>query len=177
MRPLSAEERALWDKVAATIRPLSREPVETPTATEPVKAAPLPPASIRGRVPPPRPVTMAPAGRPAGGTLDGSWDRKLSRGDVMPDRTIDLHGHTLDRAWDSIDLGLERAIRGGERVVLLITGHAPKGEPPIERGKIRAAVHDWLAVSRHSSRIAAVRSAHPRHGGRGSLYVILRRPA
>jgi DNA-nicking Smr family endonuclease len=118
---------------------------------------------------------VTPAPRPAGGTLDGSWDRKLTKGDVSPDRVIDLHGHTLDRAWDAIDLGLDRAISAGERVVLLITGHAPRGEPPIERGKIRAAVHDWLAVSRHARRIAAVRSAHPRHGGRGSLYVILRR--
>ena len=36
-------------------------------------------------------------------------------------------------------------------------------------------VHDWLSVSRHAGRIAAVRNAHPRHGGGGSLYVILRR--
>ena len=175
MRPLSAEERALWDKVAATIRPLSRDPIDPPVKTEPVRPVPLPPAKVRGRVPAPRPTVLPPQARPAGGTLDGSWDRKLTRGDVSPDRTIDLHGHTLDRAWDAIDLGLDRAIGAGERVVLLITGHAPKGEPPIERGRIRAAVHDWLAVSRHASRIAAVRSAHPRHGGRGSLYVILRR--
>ena len=37
------------------------------------------------------------------------------------------------------------------------------------------AVHDWLAVSRHAPRIAAVRAAHGRHGGGGSLYIILRR--
>lgn len=173
MRPLSAEEKALWEKVTATIRPLSRVPVdkiqEAPAATPP------PPPKVRGRVPAPRPIVMPSSPNPVGGNLDGSWDRKLERGNVSPDRTIDLHGHSLDRAWDAIDIGLDRAIAAGERVVLLITGHAPRGEPPIERGKIRAAVHDWLAVSRHASRIAAVRSAHPRHGGRGSLYVILRR--
>jgi DNA-nicking Smr family endonuclease len=32
-----------------------------------------------------------------------------------------------------------------------------------------------LAASRHSSRIAAVRGAHRRHGGGGSLYIILRK--
>jgi DNA-nicking Smr family endonuclease len=36
-------------------------------------------------------------------------------------------------------------------------------------------VHDWLVASRHASRIAAVRGAHRRHGGGGSLYLILRR--
>ena len=67
------------------------------------------------------------------------------------------------------------AIARGDRVILLITGHVRPGEPPIQRGRIRAAVHDWLAVSRHASKIAAVRGAHPRHGGGGSLYLVLRR--
>jgi DNA-nicking Smr family endonuclease len=81
----------------------------------------------------------------------------------------------LDRAWSAIDNALEDAIAAGDRVVLLITGHHRPGEPPIARGRIRAAVHDWLAASRHASRIAAVRGAHRRHGGGGSLYLILRR--
>ena len=99
----------------------------------------------------------------------------MRSGTVEPDRTIDLHGMTLDRAWQSIDGGLAQAIARGERVVLLVTGHHRPGEPPVARGKIRAAVHDWLAASRHAPAIAAVRGAHVRHGGGGSLYLVLRR--
>lgn len=120
----------------------------------------------------------APLPKPAAAnTLDGGWDRRLKAGTVSPDRTLDLHGHNLDSAYGAIDLALERAIAGGERVVLLITGHARAGEPPVQRGRIRAAVNDWLAASRHAPRIAAVRAAHRRHGGGGSLYIILRRSA
>jgi DNA-nicking Smr family endonuclease len=36
-------------------------------------------------------------------------------------------------------------------------------------------VGDWLAASRHAGDIAAVRNAHPRHGGGGALYIVLRR--
>jgi DNA-nicking Smr family endonuclease len=108
-------------------------------------------------------------------TLDGSWDKKLRSGALEPDRTIDLHGMNLDRAWTAIDRGLDQSIARGHRLVLLITGHHRPGEQPIERGKIRAAVHDWLAASRHAQDIAAVRGAHRRHGGGGSLYLILRR--
>jgi DNA-nicking Smr family endonuclease len=108
-------------------------------------------------------------------TLDGSWDKKLRGGSVEPDRVLDLHGMNLDGAWQAIDSALEAAIASGDRVVLLITGHHRPGAPPVERGRIRAAVHDWLAASRHSSRIVAVRGAHRRHGGGGSLYLILRR--
>lgn len=75
----------------------------------------------------------------------------------------------------AIDRTLERAIATGARIVLLVTGHHRPGAPPVERGKIRAAVHDWLAASRHAPSIAAVRGAHRRHGGGGSLYIILRR--
>jgi len=82
---------------------------------------------------------------------------------------------TLDRAWSAIDSMLERAIVSGARILLLVTGHHRPGDPPVERGKIRAAVHDWLEASRHASKIAAVRGAHRRHGGGGSLYIILRR--
>lgn len=172
MRQLSADEQALWARVTATIRPLSRETVEA----EPVPAEPGPAAAA----PRPRPIAAArpsPPPRPPrpGTTLDGSWDKRLRSGSVSPDRVLDLHGHSLDRAWRAIDDGLERAIASGDRVVLLVTGHERPGEPPIERGKIRAAVHDWLAASRHAARIAAVRGAHPRHGGGGSLYIILRR--
>jgi DNA-nicking Smr family endonuclease len=82
---------------------------------------------------------------------------------------------SLDGAWRAIDRGLETAIARGERVVLLITGHQRSGEPPLRRGAIRAAVHDWLAASRHAGDIAAVRAAHRRHGAGGSLYIVIRR--
>jgi DNA-nicking Smr family endonuclease len=174
VRSLSPDEQALWSRVTSTIRPLSRdlkdqaETPEKPTEKEPKK--------VVGKVLPPSPRTVATPVRPRPGTtLDGSWDRRLKGGAVEPDRIIDLHGHNLDQAWTAIDRGLDQSIQRGDRVVMLITGHARPGEPPVQRGRIRAAVHDWLAVSRHAGRIAAVRGAHRRHGGGGSLYIVLRR--
>ncbi|MGI8932175.1 MAG: Smr/MutS family protein [Sphingomicrobium sp.] len=175
MRSLSAEEAQLWARVAATIRPLSRDPAEAPRLAAP--AIESPPAKLRGRVPPPRPIVRAllPPRALQHATLDAGWDREIKTGRIVPDHTLDLHGHNLDRAWVAIDRALEQVIAGGGRVLLLITGHERRGEPPLERGRIRAAVHDWLAASRHSASIAAVRGAHRRHGGGGSLYIILRR--
>jgi DNA-nicking Smr family endonuclease len=172
VRSLSADEEALWAQVAATIRPLSREPLKTLERPE----QPGPARSTRSAVDRPAPRTAEPVkSPPKPGTLDSNWDKRLRAGTVEPDRVLDLHGLNLDKAWAAIDRGLEAAIKSGERVLLLITGHARPGDPPVHRGKIRAAVHDWLAVSRHAPRIAAVRGAHRRHGGGGSLYIILRR--
>ena len=174
MRKLSPEEAELWARVTATIAPLSREKLPPkPAEKQPeLKQVKVRPAPAPAPAPTPKPA-LAPT--TTGNTLDGTWDRRLRSGSVEPDRVLDLHGMKLDQAWRAIDDALGRAILRGERVVLLITGHHRKGEPPIRRGRIRAAVHDWLTHSRHARQIAAVRGAHRRHGGGGSLYIILRR--
>jgi len=174
VRSLSPDEAELWARVAATIRPLSRTPVTPESAEKPIESEPrevprpvVRPSIQRSPSEPPKPKV--------GTTLDGSWDRRLGSGSVEPDRVLDLHGMNLDSAWRAIDRALEQAIAAGDRIVLLITGHHRPGAPPVERGRIRAAVHDWLAASRHARHIAAVRGAHRRHGGGGSLYLVLRR--
>lgn len=162
MRPLNPEEEALWQRVVESVRPLH--------AVNP-KSDPGPARAPKIAV---RPTVAAPARKAEPGTtLDGSWDRRLSRGLVQPDRTVDLHGHSLATAYDLLDRRLEQAAATGDRVLLLITGKARSGTE--RRGAIRAAVGDWLAASRHAGHIAAVRGAHPRHGGSGALYIVLRR--
>jgi DNA-nicking Smr family endonuclease len=112
-------------------------------------------------------------------TLDGTWDRKIDGGRVVPDCTIDLHGDNLAAAHHRLDRGLDDAIRDGSRVILLVTGRPPRaGTSRIDlprRGIIRDSIGDWLAASPHARSIAAVRGAHPRHGGAGALYIVLRR--
>lgn len=166
----------MWGRVVATVSPLPGRAVVAPS----VKAR-RPSPSIAS-VPVQTPATKRAALAPVENNLDGGWDRRLSRGLVAPDRSIDLHGLTLDRAYGAIDGTLDAAIRAGDRIVLMVTG---KARPDVRsgagagagagRGAIRAVVGDWLAVSRHAGSIAAVRNAHPRHGGDGALYVILRR--
>lgn len=117
--------------------------------------------------------------RPPQNTLDASWDRKLSRGMAAPDLTIDLHGHTLSSAHAELEAGLTRAVAMQARLILLVTGRPPPpGRSRLDnplRGVIRASIGDWLHHSRHAAHIAAIRNAHPRHGGAGALYVVLRR--
>ena len=171
-RRLSAEERALWARVAATVTPFegkSAEKAEMPAEAllPPVKRKP-----IARALPPPRPARLNEPAPPE--TLDGGWDRRLRKGTVSPDRTIDLHGHTLAAAANALEDALARAVMDDVRVLLVITGKPPKPDTK-GRGLIRAAIGTWLGSSGYRDRIAAVRNAHPRHGGTGALYVILRR--
>lgn len=170
-RPLGPDEAALWRRVLASVRPLEGRHAHPAPASPPTPVA----GPARRAPPAAMPVHTPPAARPhAEATLDGGWDRRLARGIVGPDSSLDLHGDTLDRAYARIDSGLERAIARGDRVVLLVTGK-PRADARGGRGAIRAVVGDWLAASRHAGAIAAVRPAHPRHGGAGALYLVLRK--
>lgn len=173
-RRLSAEEQALWGRVVSTVRPLRMQDAR---ALEPPSAsAPAPPAPRPRPAPTPHATTLRKAPAGVGTSLDGGWDKRLARGAVVPDVVVDLHGHNLTTAYALLDRRIEDAIRAGARVILLITGRPPSDDRrPVARGAIRAAVGDWLAASRHAADIAAVRPAHPRHGGAGALYLILRR--
>jgi DNA-nicking Smr family endonuclease len=183
-RGLSPDEAALWRRVAATVTPLHPAPptvAKAPPPAEPV--APAPPLKrIKGRVPPLRPAPAPPAApvRPLTASgLDATWDRKLTRGAVEPDVTIDLHGMTLGVAHDRLNGGIAQALAMGARVILLIAGkHRPVPENDLRgerRGAIRAKLLDWLAASPHAGRIAAVRAAQPRQGGDGAVYIVLRK--
>jgi DNA-nicking Smr family endonuclease len=169
VRRLSADEEKLWARVVRSVRPLEgvTPPAEPPETPETVPAKP--------RAPVPAPAPPAPRRHLPGTTLDGTWDRRLARGAVAPDFTVDLHGHNLATAYHLLDRRLEQAIASEARLLLLVTGKPPGPERPVKRGAIRAAVGDWLAASRHAADIAAVRGAHPRHGGAGALYIVLRR--
>lgn len=167
----------MWARVVATVAPLRRA-VETLPATAP-EAPRAKPRDVPVVTRPNAPTSLDASGRKRaerpGETLDGGWDRRLARGVIAPDRTIDLHGHTLASAHAALDHALERAIADEARVVLVVTGRARPADAQPRRGLIRAAIGDWLGASRHAARIAAIRNAHPRHGGAGALYLILRR--
>lgn len=182
-RRLAPEESALWKKVAATVKPLTKAkapvtpptvsvPKPTPRSTAAPAAAPRPASSL----PPPR-------RRHSAATLDGHWDRRLRKGLVRPDFSIDLHGHTLASAQALLDDAIGRALLRGARVLLVVAGRLRPGADrlpvmhgdPRPRGAIRASLPDWLAYSPYADQIVALRPAHISHGGAGAVYVILRR--
>jgi len=192
-RKLSPDEAALWSRVAGTVKqygprnppPLGEVAVRRTDLAGAAKANPG-----ASRKPPPPPVdlrsTASRGGSPLpkgddlpGRTLDANWDRKLARGVIHPDFTIDLHGASLDAAHSRLDHGLTLALAQGARVVLLVTGRSRPADGEAgrgdRRGAIRAKFLDWLAAGSHASRIAAIRPAHPRHGGAGAVYLILRK--
>jgi DNA-nicking Smr family endonuclease len=125
-------------------------------------------------------------------TLDSSWDRHISSGRIVPDIVIDLHGLRREAARQLLYRRVVDACDRGLRVILVITGKGDNpGPAPADlmpgnlkegrhgnasiRGAIRADLPRWLGEEGLSTRIAAVRRAHPRHGGAGAAYLVLKR--
>ncbi|AOR77111.1 Smr/MutS family protein [Novosphingobium resinovorum] len=182
-RRLTEEEKAVWAQVARTVKPLvaPRKLVEPEAPVMPVPVAPPPPVKkVKGRVPPPSLPKAAPP-KPRVDVpvnLDGSWEKRISKGTLLPDFSLDLHGSNLDQAYMRLMHGLVQAKAMGARVVLIVTGKArpvDAADRGSARGAIRAKIADWLAASEHASDIVAIRGAHRRHGGQGAIYLVLKK--
>lgn len=200
-RGLSVGEQAAWAHLAASVKPLpGKKRPAAPATSEAVlplsgaaagRPVPAPPGKFVKPVKDSRPLAQTPAKHspvkrppppaPTASTdagLNSHWDRRVKGGRLEPDLTLDLHGDTLDSAYDRIMSALDQARSMGARVVLVVAGRERPVDPAdrmTRRGAIRAKLLDWLAASRHADAITAVRRAHIRHGGEGALYLILKR--
>lgn len=180
-RRLGEQEKALWGRVIATVEPLHKMKLTVEVKAPPVVARPVRVAAKAGKPavvsPPVRPAVPPAQPNKVPHNLDGHWDRRIDKGGIIPDVSIDLHGSALSGAYARLDGALEQAIIQKMKVVLLVTGKARAHDRASGqgRGAIASVVRDWLGSSRHAGSIAAVRGAHPSHGGAGALYIILKR--
>src|ERR1700744_3118294 len=176
-RVLSDEEHALWQTVAKQTKPLRKKPRPTKASHEsdaPDVAKAAPPASspsaktvrVTKPVAPPSPPPLAPIGR--------RERSQLSRGRKQIDARLDLHGMTQVRAHRVLQDFLHRAHADGLSFVLVITGKGKTGAES-ERGVLRRAVPQWLALPEFRTVVVGFEEAHIGHGGEGALYVRIRR--
>jgi DNA-nicking Smr family endonuclease len=109
-------------------------------------------------------------------SFDRDVDRALSKGKRVPEGKLDLHGMTLAAAERAVTTFIAEASAQNRRVVLIVTGKGLRLEGGrVFGGRIRAEFPAWLERAENRTRVAGMRPAHPRHGGSGAFYVLLRR--
>lgn len=188
-RRLRPDEIELWHKVAETAQKMHPER-KAPT---PVAPKPKPRKTPQPRIPefnlgqsskhstPPH--QLAPAISDALRARPVAMDRKtfarMSKGKLVPEGRIDLHGMTLDRAHTALVRFMLMSHTRGRRLVLVITGKGKdrdEGGPiPVRRGVLRHQVPHWLEVPPLAQVVLQVVPAHISHGGEGAYYVYLKR--
>jgi DNA-nicking Smr family endonuclease len=162
-RGLDPTDRALWDEITKSIKPL-RELVPKKAA---VDAATDPLREHRHR-PPAAPARPAPAAKspPPLAKLDRRERSRVARGRTEIDGRLDLHGLTLERARARLATFLASSQSQGAGLVLVITGKS---------GALRREVPHWLALPELRTLVIGFEEATPAHGGSGALYVRIRR--
>lgn len=194
-RKLTAEERELWSRVAASTHALHHgKPISAETETNPAESvASHPPKKPRFEVKDFRIGQSTPdlawrhdlapsiseslARQPV--VMDRKTHREMNRGKLDPEAKIDLHGMTLAQAHPELIHFILSAQDRGCRLVLVITGKGKRGldEGPIpqRQGVLRHQVPHWLRLPPLGAVVMQVSEAHLKHGGSGAYYVYLRR--
>ena len=95
---------------------------------------------------------------------------KLKRGKMKIDGRLDLHGRTQSEAHDALHRFLEASSARRFRCVLVVTGKGYNGQ-----GLLRQMVPRWLEEQDNRQKVVTYCTAHPRHGGDGALYILLKR--
>lgn len=200
-RKLGKAERALWENVARTTNPLpgrmealkaiesadqiAPEPVERPREKSGAAENVLPESmkralkrhftgenSDRAAEAGPDPHSPSEKRRRGQGRIDRPVHRKLARGHLPLDATLDLHGLDQAAAHGRLTAFIVQSHRQGLRHVLVITG---KGASFGSEGVLRRAVPMWLAQPGLSAIVSGVDAAGRSHGGEGAIYVRLKK--
>ncbi|WP_289042949.1 Smr/MutS family protein [uncultured Aliiroseovarius sp.] len=192
-RHLSAEDKALWKKVAdSTERLHPARPRAPALPAKPAKPTTPPSPSAPTRksfrlgektVQKARTHDFAPNLSDSVARQPLSMDRKtfgkMKKGRMSPEGRLDLHGMTIAQAHPRLTRFILDAAAQDRRLVLVITGkgkHRDDGGPiPVRHGVLRHQVPHWLRSMPLSQYVMQVEQAHLKHGGHGAYYVYLRR--
>jgi DNA-nicking Smr family endonuclease len=111
--------------------------------------------------------------------MDKKNFKKLVKGKMEIEGTIDLHGLTADQAKIKLITFINHSYSLGKRLIIVITGKGKhKGFDEFQRpinGVLRQNLPEWLSGPSVSNKVLQVTQAQPKHGGAGAFYVYLRR--
>ena len=187
-KPPHLRDWHLWTEVTRTVSPLHPERL----VEEIAEAPPLPAPPTRAETAPHRKVAAKINGRVNAPPLPGHparihdkpieprLGRKLRRGHVPIDATIDLHGLRQDEAHAALCRFVAARHARGDRTLLVITGMGLKktGWGQIEqKGVLRSMLPIWLGEKTLAPLVAGWQQAAREHGGEGAYYVRLKRLA
>lgn len=170
----------LWEDVAETVSPLRPR-----RRMRPAPALPMPPASPpsvkRPRLlPMPSYQSALTPGITPPGVIEPKLRKRLGRGRIVIDGTLDLHGMRQDEAYGALTRYIHARAARGDRTLLVITGKGLKkvnGDPTtiVERGVLRTMLPIWLSSPELLPLVAGWDQSAQTHGGEGAWYVRLRR--
>lgn len=179
-RGMTGEDRALWDEIAKSFKPLPGRRTKIGNEPEALEAEDQIAKGIEKRkrpVIPSLPLKHRDPPAPPLAPIDRKLKTKLSRGSAGIDAKLDLHGHTQAEAKSRLLRFLETAQAREHALVLVITGKGKRSDDSraSEGGVLKRQVPLWLSLPEFRSLVIGFEEAGIRHGGAGALYIRVRR--
>jgi DNA-nicking Smr family endonuclease len=176
----------LWAEVKRGVTPLRPQPGEDfADETLPIPATRPAPVFRKGATwagpampayqPPTSPRRRSEPAQP----IEPGMKKRLIRGRIDIDATIDLHGMRQAEAHAALLRFLPARAARGDRTLLVITGKGLQKTDDLQifdRGVLRSMLPVWLAEATLAPLVAGFDVAAQGHGGAGAFYVRLRRP-
>ncbi|MBR5598414.1 MAG: Smr/MutS family protein [Alphaproteobacteria bacterium] len=107
--------------------------------------------------------------------MDGRLQKKFKKEEIEIEATLDLHGVVEKTAYKKVCDFICTAYNQGKRCVLIITGKGYDNELFSSRGVLRMSVPLWLEKEDIGSLILAYKNPSEALGGKGALYILLRK--
>ncbi|MDT7952912.1 MAG: Smr/MutS family protein [Acetobacteraceae bacterium] len=168
-RGLTDHDRRAWADYVQRVAPLSGVSVPDPPPPQDVATAqPLKPAAPPAIGAPRRSLAPLEIGASPGGVDRNTWMR-FRGGKLPPQRTLDLHGRTVQHAHAELHAFLGSAMAERLRCVEIITGRG-SGE---RGGVLRREVPLWLNDA--ALRPVILAASHPHPANQGAIRILLRR--
>lgn len=106
-----------------------------------------------------------------GGVQDGVY-RKFRLGKYPIEARLDLHRMTVEQAKREVESFLSEAIQREHRTVLILHGKGDRNPDPERQAVLKSYLAKWL---KEITMVLAYHSAQQQHGGRGAVYVMLKK--
>lgn len=111
--------------------------------------------------------------------IDANTAKRFRKNEFRVERTLDLHGLTEDRAFESVYKFIINSYNQGLRCVIIITGkglHASDDEEIFsKRAVLKNKVPQWLNTKDLRPLILSITYPSESLGGSGALYILLKR--
>lgn len=104
--------------------------------------------------------------------IDKTIAKKIKKDLKKPDSTLDLHGHTLQSAYETFIKFVSQNYTSHNRTLLVITGH---GNPEKQTGTIRKEFPKWINAMDIRQMILYVEYAPYQNKNDGAFYIYLRK--
>tara|TARA_Y100001970_G_C13933362_1_gene699446 strand:+ start:184 stop:717 length:534 start_codon:yes stop_codon:yes gene_type:complete len=113
----------------------------------------------------------------------GEINKDLKKGRVKIDRRIDLHGYSLNSAYEIFKKEIVKTYNNNKRCLLIVTGKGlyknkikdQNEEPRLFYGKIKNSIKSWVNEDGIKNYVLTYQDAGIEHGGDGAIFIYLRK--